>query len=388
MGWYLRTVELGTEGMAWLSQLVGAELAQELVGGSVISVWVGLCLGLAEVGRRYGSIKPELTRKFTHVGSGAVIFFTPWLLSSVWSVGVLCGGFAVILTLSDRLGLLRSVHGVGRRTFGVCLYPIAVFTTHVLADGDALLFQIAILVMALSDTVAALVGQRAGQVRYRVGDGTRSLEGSAAFMALTFLLVMLSLVAAGRGVWPDLLLVTLLVALLSTAVESISILGFDNLLIPYSVVFILGRTMSLNLEALGDWVLGMVMVLALLLATAWRVRLVATGFVLVAVVGYLAWVLGGPDWFFPLAGLYGAWVATRDPASLPDEGVGVEVVFPMVATAFVLLMLHAHTGWEGLYTPFVLSVAANAFLAFTTPWRTRLLGTTGAGAVGLLAALV
>jgi hypothetical protein len=60
----------------------------------------------------------------------------------------------------------------------------------------------------------------------------------------------------------------------------------------------------------------------------------------------------------------------------------------MVATAFVLLMLHAHTGWEGLYTPFVLSVAANAFLAFTTPWRTRLLGTTGAGAVGLLAAFV
>lgn len=361
-----------------------AGLTHEIIGGLVISGWVGLCFLLAELGRRFGGLQTEHTRKFTHVGAGAVIFFTPWLLSSAWSVGLLCGGFAVILTLSDRLGLLRSVHGVGRRTFGAYLYPVAVFTTYLLADGDGLLFQVAILVMALSDTVAALVGQRTGQVRYRVGEGTRSLEGSAAFLALTFLLVMLSLVAAGRGVWPDLLLVTLLVALLATAVESISLLGTDNLLIPYAVVFILGRTLSLDLQALGDWVLGMVMVLALLLATAWRVKLVATGFVLVAVVGYLSWVLGGPEWFFPLAALYGGWVATRDPRRLPDDGVGVEVVFPMVATAFLLLMLHAHTGWQGLHTPFVLSVAANAFLAFTTPWRTRLMGTTGAGAFGLI----
>ncbi len=365
-----------------------AGLTHEIVGGLIISAWVGLCLGLAEVGGRFLGIKAEHTRKFTHVGSGAVIFFTPWLLSSVWSVGVLCGGFAVILTLSDKLGLLKSVHGVQRRTLGVYIYPVAVFTTYVLAAGDAMLFQVAILVLALSDTVAALVGQRVGQVRYRVGDSTRSLEGSAAFLALTFLLVMVSLVAAGRGVWPDMLLVTLLVALLATAVESISLMGMDNLLVPYAVVFILGRTMSLNLEALGDWVLGMVMVVALLLATAWRVRLVATGFVLVAVVGYLSWVLAGPAWFFPLAGLYLAWVATRDPESLPAEGVGVEVVFPMVATAFVLLMLHAHTGWEGLYTPFVMSVGVNAFLAFTTPWHTRVMGTASAGALGLLVAFV
>jgi phytol kinase len=348
---------------------------------------VGLCLILAEVAGRVFGFQAEHTRKFTHVGSGAIIFFTPWLLESVWSVGILCGGFAVVLTLSDKLGLLRSVHAVKRRTFGVYLYPIAVFTTYVLADGDALLFQVAILVMALSDTVAALVGQRAGQVLYRVGDGNRSLEGSAAFFALTFLLVMLSLVVAGRGVWPDLLLITLLVALLATAVEAISLMGFDNLLIPYSVVFILGRTLSLSLSDLGDWVLGMVMVLTVLLVTAWRVRLVATGFVLVAVVGYLAWVLAGPAWFFPLAGLYLAWVATRDLDSLPPEGVGVEAVFPMVATAFTLLMLHAHTGWEGLYTPFVLSVGANALLAFGTPWRTRIMGTTSAGALGLLALL-
>ena len=363
-------------------------LTHEIVGGVVISGWVGLCLVLAEIGRRFLGLQAEHTRKFTHVGAGAVIFFTPWLLSSAWSVGLLCGGFAVVLTLSDRLGLLQSVHGVKRRSLGVYIYPVAVFTTYMLADGDGLLFQVAILVLALSDTVAAIVGQRVGQVRYRVGDSSRSLEGSAAFLALTFLLVMVSLVAAGRGVWPDMLLVALLVALLATAVESISLLGLDNLLVPYAVVFILGRTMSLDLQALGDWVLGMVMVMAVLLATAWRVRLVATGFVLVAVVGYLSWVLAGPAWFFPLAGLYLAWVATRDLQTLPADGVGVEVVLPMVATAFVLLMLHAHTGWQGLYAPFVLSVAANVFLAFTTPWRTRLMGTASAGAVGLLVALV
>ena len=346
-------------------------LLDELKGAAIITVAILGCFLLCEVVRRVFHVRGEVTRKTSHVGAGVVVLFIPVLLHSLWTVIVLAGGFALLLTAGKVLGFLQSVHDVERRTYGAYVYPLAVVLTYVLADGEPLLFQVPILVMALSDTVAALVGQRAGSVTYRVAGGTRSLEGSAAFLGLTFLLVMAALVVSGRGVWPDLLLITLLVALVATAVEAVSVLGFDNLLIPYAVVFLLSRTLGLDLPALGDWVLGLVMVTGLVLATAWRARLVASGFVLIALVGYLTWVLGGPAWFTPLALLYLGWVAVRDPKDVPEGGVDVTVVFPITITSFALVLGFSHTGWAALYVPFLVSAGINSAIAWATFARRR-----------------
>ena len=339
-------------------------LIHELKGGAVITVAILTCFVACEVLRRVFGVRGEYTRKASHVAAGIVVLFIPYLLDSPWSVIALAGSFAGLLTAGKLLRFLDSVHDVERRTYGAYVYPLAVVVTYLLTRGEPLLFQVSILVLALSDTVAALVGQRVGSVTFRVAEGHRSLEGSAAFLGLTFLLVMAALVLSGRSAWPDLLLVTLLVALVATAVEAVSVLGLDNVLVPYSVAFMLSRTLGLDLPALGDWVLGLLMVLGIAFATARRARLATSGFVLVALVGYLSWVLGGPAWFAPLALLYLGWVAVRAPADVPEDGVDVTVVFPITALSFALLLLHAHTGWDGLYVPFLVSTGVNSAIAW------------------------
>ena len=87
---------------------------------------------------------------------------------------------------------------------------------------------------------------------------------------------------------------------------------------------------------------------------------------LISLIGYLAWVLGGPAWFAPLALLYLGWVFVRSPADVPEEGVDVTVVFPITVVSFVLILLHSHTGWSGAYVPFLVSVGVNSAIAWAT----------------------
>jgi len=198
---------------------LGAALWDDVGGAALISAAIFGLFGGAEVGRRLLGLPTEFTRKFTHVGAGVVVLSFPWLVGHTATVVVLALAFAAILVGGRITGLLGSIHGVERRTGGAYYYPLPVPGAWVLSGGDALLYCIPLAVMAVADTGAARVGQRAGETTYRVLDGERTLEGSVTFVALAFWVVLLGCALFGRPPWPDMLLVTLVGAGLSTAAE-------------------------------------------------------------------------------------------------------------------------------------------------------------------------
>jgi phytol kinase len=108
----------------------------------------------------------------------------------------------------------------------------------VLAGGDALLFQLSVLVLALADPAAALVGQRFGRLRYRLAGVTRSLEGSLGFAATAFGVTALALVASGRLGAPAALLCASAVAVVVAALEAASPPGLDNLAVPVGTLLV------------------------------------------------------------------------------------------------------------------------------------------------------
>jgi phytol kinase len=89
-------------------------------------------------------------------------------------------------------------------------------------------------VLGLADGVAEPVGVRWGRHKYRVPsltDGAavyRSVEGSAAVFATTFLVMLVTRSPASVGL-------SLLVAAVVTAAEAVSPHGLDNLSIPLAV---------------------------------------------------------------------------------------------------------------------------------------------------------
>ena len=133
------------------------ELQSDALSAAFISTAILVLFTTGELLHRRRGVRVELTRKLSHVGAGAIVLTFPWVLSSPWTVAMLCVAFGGLLAFGKITGLLSSVHSVERRTGGAYYYPLAVIGTFWLSAGDPLLFCIPIAVMALADTAAALL---------------------------------------------------------------------------------------------------------------------------------------------------------------------------------------------------------------------------------------
>jgi phytol kinase len=342
-----------------------SNLGQDLLGATVVAVCVMGIFVACELLHRFANADTEYTRKLSHLGSGAVVLALPWLVQSPWVVLGLAGSMAFVLVLGKRLGLLGSIHSVERKTSGAYYYPFAVALVFWLSGGDPVLYCIPILIMAVADTGAAIMGKESGHTRYQVLDGERSLEGSAAFFGLAFAIVLGGLALAGASAWPDVLLVALVVALMTTAMEAISIRGSDNILIPYVGWLVLERTLRLGLDELSAWMSGMLLALFLLVLTYQRARLTVAGAVASFVLVTFAYALAGPEWVIPLVALYGLHLIV----SKPSQPLDYDIILPATAASLLMLLLYAHTGSQSVYVPYLVTVGLGAVLAVRPPAR-------------------
>lgn len=362
-------------------------IAHEIRGALILSAAILALFVGAELIHRLLDVPTERTRKGTHVGAGFAVLSIPFLFDSHWTVLAMALSFFGLLAIGKVTGVQGSIHRIERRSGGAFYYPFAVYLVYILADGDVWMFTVPILVMALSDTAAALVGQRYGRDPFRVGEGHKTFQGSATFLGLTFILLLGALGVSGKAGWPALLLVTLIVAVVATTVEAVSVRGADNLFIPVAVWFMLDRTLGQPLEAMGAWTLGMAVVLSLCLLAARFARLSVSGLVLCFLVGSLAWGMGGVAWFFPLGALLAITAVGRRLLPARSGELDLEALFPVVVTGLALILLRASTGLEALYFPYVASMIGAALTAALVPtWRTMAMpaGASAAAVVWLV----
>ena len=182
--------------------------------------------------------RQELYRKFIHISSSVMALalwyfgketFLPWLI-----------GVAIILPLLDygrhHIDLLRRIYTY---YFTVFTRPIeyrnlsgaswvvigAALTTLIFNENTAI---IGLLVLSLADSAAAIIGLKFGKTYLF----NKSLEGSAAFFIVAFLIVFY--------LSPAFFLINLITVSAATAVELFSTARMnDNLFIPLVTAFIL-----------------------------------------------------------------------------------------------------------------------------------------------------
>jgi len=210
------------------------DLTKEIISVLIISTsYIGIFV-IAELWRKFGRPDPEKTRKFVHLCSGAICLTFSYLLQSHFTVLLLAASFAAIIWITSKKGWLNSVHGVSRESSGGIYFPIAIYLTFLIANvtEQPHLYLISILVLAVSDTLAALIGISYGNKKFEVEDDKKSLEGTLAFFFATFILVQLCLLLLTDMGRPETVLAGLYVAILVTAIELLSLGGADNLFIP------------------------------------------------------------------------------------------------------------------------------------------------------------
>ncbi|MBN1465599.1 DUF92 domain-containing protein [candidate division KSB1 bacterium] len=210
----------------------------------LFTVLLFLIVLIAELLRRTRGWPPETTRKIVHVVVGVMVATTPFVLHSMWPMVILGVLFAVIDFFAVRRGILNGMHGTRRHTYGTVFYPISfVILTVTLWDNHKLILVTAMLIMAISDAVAAIVGERAKKpIVLQLGPETKSVQGSAAMLLTTFLLVIISCQAAVSLGYYDLSLarivwIAAIVGIMAMASEVISMQGSDNLTVPLASAF-------------------------------------------------------------------------------------------------------------------------------------------------------
>jgi len=199
-----------------------------------------LLFGIGEILYHRFHVRTEYTRKFTHLTVGIVAISFPLYFVSHWQVFVLSCMFIAILIVAKKFNLLKHIHDVSRKTYGSYLYPITVYGCFVLGNkfGYGLFFYIPILVMAVSDPVAAITGSSWGKAITRKKH-SKTFLGSFMFLVSAIIATLTLYFSNPDLSLQTLFIVSILVGLAGMLAEVLSYKGWDNLTIPLAIVLLM-----------------------------------------------------------------------------------------------------------------------------------------------------
>lgn len=206
----------------------------QLLGVVAVALWLALVVsGALLLGRRWPERK-EWSRKLVHIGSGAVV-------PLAWAFGInrpiaLAASLAAtgLTSLNHRFRLLGAIEDVGRSSYGTIAYGASISLLLALFwPQQPAAVSAGVLVMALGDGLAGLVGSSFRSAGWSLLGQRKSLLGTAT-MAAVSLAVLLGLAVwmGGSGQPAPGLPALLLMALVATLLEQVAVGGLDNFSVP------------------------------------------------------------------------------------------------------------------------------------------------------------
>ncbi len=204
-----------------------------------MAAWLALLAAAATAVRQRwngeGSGQREWSRKLVHIGSGAVVLIA-WAFAIDRRIALPAAATITLLAaLNHRLRVLPAVEDVGRASYGTVAYGASItLLLWQFWPSQPATVAAGILVMALGDGLAGLVGPLWPSASWQVLGQRRSVLGTAT-MAGASLIVLSSLsLAVGGPAWPQLLAITAAATLL----EQLAVAGIDNLTVPLGVAWL------------------------------------------------------------------------------------------------------------------------------------------------------
>ncbi|HEY9071149.1 MAG TPA: hypothetical protein VIV61_12905 [Candidatus Ozemobacteraceae bacterium] len=337
--------------------------------------------GVAELLRGFDLAPQEITRKTVHLGAGLVSLSFAYVFKSHWTLLAMLTGFISMIILGKRWHLMTAVHGVARQSAGDLLHPLAIYITYLFAMkfDKPHFYAIAIAVLSVSDSLAAIIGKSYGFKLYEVEEDKKSVEGSIIFFLSTFLIVHLCLLLLTDIDRTGSVLSALLIALLATAFEAVSLDGADNLIVPVGTLFVLVKItrQSVPEMAFQNCLAGIIFFTTYLIARP-SGKLGSSGLIGIALTGYAAWSLVTWDWYIPvlLTTILLSWVDVF--LERPDRHGELHRIRPVFYTfiaSFLWVLaanMEAGTGADHMYIiPYMVSIAGNLCIRWGWYCRTH-----------------
>lgn len=212
-----------------------------------------ILIGITESIRILLKWSPEATRKIVHIITGILVVTTPLFFKSKLPLIVISLIFASINFLAIRFDFFKGMHNTKRRTYGTVFFPLAFIILLLLCwENHKIVLFISMLIMAISDASAAIVGENIKHPHvYNLIGETKSVEGSITMFITSMVIVFIGLEfgnkyvpiryspTPGESLW-----IASIVGLIATVTEALSVKGSDNLSVPLSVGFMLHFMLS------------------------------------------------------------------------------------------------------------------------------------------------
>ncbi len=336
----------------WLVAIMAFALAVALLG---------LLRGYQVVARP----EPEMVRKLFHLGGGLLGLGLPWVFRSLLPVLALAAAITLLFVALRIVPTLRNgvgqvLTGVNRKTVGEFSFVASFCLLFWLAKGDKLLYGVPLLVLAVADTFAALVGAEYGKSHYRAWKGHKSVEGSATFFLAAFFCVHVPVLLLTDVPRLESLLIAVDLALMVMMAEAAAWWGLDNLIIPIASFALLKMFLPMPATKLAEH-LAFLLSLSLFIRF-WRNRTTLADDALfgVALWGYLVWALADRYWFVPPFLLLVTYTTVT--RHTPHDYIRVfnfPVALANIAAGLVWLVLYRATGNANYFYPFTAAFAAN-----------------------------
>jgi uncharacterized protein (TIGR00297 family) len=260
---------------------------------------------LSEYIRKIWHWPQEVTRKMVHISAGLLLLLTPLLIHSSLPLLTVAVFFTVFNFFAIEKNLLPGIH-IDRQNYGTVYYPFSFFVLILLFwEGNKVIIIISMLIMALGDAMAAIVGRIWPQPHhFRLIHDRKSLEGSLAMFVTSVMIIFFTLKFYGNHTvishYSDLnlMILSFSTAAVPTAAETLGHRGNDNLTAPLlsSVVLYFLLNHSGEVQFYIGSVLG-----ALSAYLSYRLKfLTLSGAVTTFILATLIFGFGGVQWTVPI----------------------------------------------------------------------------------------
>ena len=211
-------------------------LIQQLIGVAVVVLWLAVVVVTALAVRHRWPQQREWSRKVVHIGTGPVVLLAWGLDIARWVALPAAIAVTAATAINHRFRLLPAVEDVGRHSYGTIAYGASIALLLALFwPSRPLAVAAGVLVMAIGDGLAGLIGPQLSSPRWRLFGQAKSLAGTLAMaVGAMAVLTCLHYTALSLGLGSPSLPNLLVIAAIATALEQLSAFGIDNLSVPLS----------------------------------------------------------------------------------------------------------------------------------------------------------
>lgn len=206
------------------------------IGILVSYIYIGLIIVFAKL---FEKRDKEISRKFIHIMLGNWWFIAMYFFTNVWSAMFVPITFIVINYISYKKNIIGVMERDNQDGLGTVYYAISLLILVIISFGifkNTLMGLIPNLIMAYGDGLAGMLGKSIKSKKYKLLDTTKSLAGSLTMFIVSAIFIIIYFIFLGKGI--EFVFLGLLVALIATLIEAISIKGIDNISVPMIVVLL------------------------------------------------------------------------------------------------------------------------------------------------------